>query len=218
MDSALSLEVRAKIEQDRTRLFREAAATYPLLFFSLLDGDIIASLSVARVMSPESLLKPVTPKQKLTANVLLQLRNYTQALFDIEANYIYGRMYPPGLLPELAGRIRSDVDKIVHESRLDVHCSLSDRAKCVEDALNARIGYWEAEAEAQRRKARTERPIPPPLKRLGGLAPIPTPTPSPSAPLALMPPPAQVQNGPPAGSKSVGPSQDRELRQQVKCT
>jgi len=147
------------------------------------------------------------PLQRMTANMILQIQDFTGSLFDAEArHYLNHTSDSKVLLVWLNGLVedvRAQARKLVVDSRHDFHCSKDERFAEIEKELDKHVRYW----LTQETRPRPKLPYPP-HNPVGSRNVI---TPSPRA--ALDPPRAGI----PAAPEMLG-SQIRRLRVEARWT
>jgi hypothetical protein len=121
----LPLQEEAEIERAREHLLGLAKATWPLLF-------------------PQ--FPPHSSDRPKPANLQLQLREYSCALLDLEAQYYMKRSPDDATLrswlESAATSIESAVLKETESPRHEFHCTKTDRRLAIMDALSARVEFW----------------------------------------------------------------------------
>jgi hypothetical protein len=134
----LPLEAQAAIERAREHILMHARVTWRLLFP---PTGITAALQ-------DSLVS----KQRKPASLKLELREYSSALFDAEAQHC---MRCSGSEPELrsslealARCIMAEVMDEFHSQNYDFHCPHEDRKRAIGDGLKERIEHWMKTAAA----------------------------------------------------------------------
>ena len=125
----LPLEEEAAIERDREHILEIAKAMWPLLFAQYL---------------------PNSSERPKPANLQLQLREYSCALLDAEAQY-YMKHSPDDAtlrswLEFAATSIESQVLKETDSPRHEFHCTSAERKFAIMQALSARVEFWIDEA------------------------------------------------------------------------
>ncbi len=156
-----SLEIRARIEQERNAIFNDSKR-FNLLFLP----KSTAFQAISEFQSATN-----APRQAMSATMESQIRDFTKDLIDAEAMHLISHPATAETfahwIDELAKEVEALVKMQVSDQRLDFHCKAEDRVKFVVDSIEKRCGYWIGQkqrelariAEGPRREAPSPVPV-----------------------------------------------------------
>jgi hypothetical protein len=129
-------EIRARIEQERAKIF-EDSKRFNLLFLPVRT----AFQSIVELGS-----QTTAPRQVMSATMESQIADFTGSLFDAEARHLvaYGTDVDTFRLwiDELANDVEKMAAQQVADERHNFHCSAEERNKFITDVLSQRGTYW----------------------------------------------------------------------------
>lgn len=146
------IEILSEIEKARSEIFKDTDR-FNLLFLPVDTWGRFGS-----AFTPGT----TAPLQQMSATIILQIRAFTDSLFNAEAKHYFKYTSDPKILlawlNELAGEIRTQVQNQVADSRHDFHCSKQERHDEIENKLKECICYW---VDLEEKRSRPKLPSPP---------------------------------------------------------
>jgi len=157
---ALSRQVHAEIEKAKDKLF-EDTKRFSLLF--LPARDPISKFTEALI----PLARTTAPRQRMPSVLHLQIEDFTESLFDIEARHYGGYTSDINVLNAWLNNLAAEVGLFakaqVADERLNFHLPPEQRNSIIATTLKARTEHWiPAKQPAEVNKAKPSPSVPVP--------------------------------------------------------